>query len=238
MDDAASEQRRAANATDVSMGGLAVALRERTRDLHEQAERSGVVGELLRGRGDRFCYALLQRNLLPAYRALEQGLERHRNSPGVRAVTCAALYRSDALESDLVQLCGFAWRRQLTLLPAGERYARRIQGAGEGQGLRLIGHAYVRHLGDLSGGRILGALLRRRFALGPGSLAFHEFPAIDDVPSFKRNYRAALDRAGREIGNVDAVLAEGARAFAHNIELSRAVQKAVVDGRACSAAVG
>ena len=83
---------------------LAAALNERTRVLHLQAERSGFVQEMLRGRASRGGYTLYLRNLLPAYQALEQGLERHRLTPSLGALAEPALYRQQSLEADLVGL--------------------------------------------------------------------------------------------------------------------------------------
>ena len=45
---------------------------------------------------------------------------------------------------------------------------------------RLIAHAYVRYLGDLSGGRIVGRILARSPGLGPEALSFYDFPGIAD----------------------------------------------------------
>ena len=65
-------------------GGLAQALRQATAALHRQAERSGFVEQVLRGEVTRPAYALYLRNLMPAYAAMERGLERHRGTPGER----------------------------------------------------------------------------------------------------------------------------------------------------------
>lgn len=207
--------------------GLATALRERTRALHVQAERSGFVGEMLRGRAGRVGYELFLRNLLPVYAAMEQGLERHRHVPALRSVAQPALYRTPALEHDLDGLCGAGWARSRPLLPAGEAYAARIEAAATGDGACLIAHAYARYLGDLSGGQILMRLLGRSLGLGPSTLAFYAFPAIADLEAFKAAYRDALDRAGLEIADPGAVIEEAAMAFRLNIELSLAVQAAV-----------
>ena len=105
------------------------------------------------------CYL---RNLLPAYRALEQGLERHRLTPGVGALAQPALYRAQALEADLagsgrpgLARCGAAACPRASAMRAGSTPLRKATAA------RLIGHAYTRYLGDLSGGQILGRLLAK-----------------------------------------------------------------------------
>lgn len=204
---------------------LSEALRERTRALHVEAERAGIVRDILRGRASRRGYALLLRNLLPAYEEMERGLERHRRTPAVGAVAWRALYRSRALRADLEGLYGPEWHRSLALLPVGERYGDQLAVAAEGDGTRLIAHAYARYLGDLSGGRILRRLLARSLQLGPATLAFYDFPEIDDPEAFKAAWREALDRAAVGIADVEAVIEEGALAFQLNIDVSREVQR-------------
>jgi heme oxygenase len=128
---------------------VVTALYLRTKALHVEAERTGIIRELLRGSATRDGYILLLRNLLPAYRAMEQGLARHLKTPGIGALARYRLDRAPAIESDLVVLCGHAWHHDVPLLPAGGNYARRIAEAVKGNGSRLIAHAYTRYLGYL-----------------------------------------------------------------------------------------
>ena len=164
-------------------------LREATRDLHVEAERSGVIGQLLRGGGTREAYALLLRNLLPAYRAMEDGLVRHARSPALHAMARPELFRTAALQSDVEQLAGSSWRESLPLLPAGERYAERVAAAAADGSGPLVAHAYLRYLGDLSGGQIMKRLLAKSLGLEADALAFYDFPAIADLSAFKSEYR-------------------------------------------------
>jgi heme oxygenase len=206
---------------------VVTALYLRTKTLHLEAERSGIIRDLLRGSAHRDGYTLLLRNLLPAYRAMEQGLARHRKTPGIGALANYRLDRAPAIESDLAALCGEAWQHHIPLLPAGDHYARRITEAAQGNGARLIAHAYTRYLGDLSGGQILQRLLERSLALRPAELSFYDFPRYPDLAALKATYRDALDRAGALAGEQDAVVEEGALAFTLNIDLSCAVQAAL-----------
>src|SRR5215467_12155675 len=80
---------------------LLEALRERTRDLHTRAERSGIIADILQARATREGYALLLRNLLPVYQSLEQQLARHAGSPQVGPVVRPELERSAAIAADL-----------------------------------------------------------------------------------------------------------------------------------------
>lgn len=206
---------------------IVTALYLRTKTLHLEAERSGIIRELLRGSANRDGYILLLRNLLPAYQAMEHGLAHHRKTPGIGALAHYRLDRAPAIESDLAALCGEAWQRDIPLIPAGDQYARRVTEAARGNGARLIAHAYTRYLGDLSGGLILQRLLARSLELQPAELSFYDFPKYPDLAALKAAYREALDRAGTLAGEPEAVVEEGALAFTLNIDLSCAVQAAL-----------
>jgi len=203
--------------------GLADVLRAHTQTLHVLAERSGIVRDLLKGQADRNGYAIYLRNILPAYRELESALDRSRSVPGLEPIARPDLYRAPALESDLRALRGDAWETSLPLLPAGERYRRRIAKVAAADPVRLIAYAYVRYLGDLNGGLILRKLLARSLQLPDSALAFYDFPLIDDLGAAKRDYRAAFDLAGREIGDPAPIASEAAMAFRLNIGVSEAV---------------
>lgn len=203
--------------------GFADQLRDRTRSWHQRAERSGVVHELLRGRVTRQRYALFLRNLLPAYQQLEAALEQHRQAPGVHHVARSETYRAAALASDLEALCGPRWQSSLPLLAPGRDYAEQIAHAAEGDGIRLLGHAYVRYLGDLNGGRIIRQCLLRALGLTAEALAFYDFPEIQDLERYKLVYRAGFDQAADEIEDVGSVIEEAVTAFCMNVALSEAV---------------
>lgn len=203
---------------------LLEALRERTADLHTKAERSGIIADILHGRADRDGYVLMMRNLLPVYQALEQGLQRRIASPVVAPVARSELARANAIEADLAALAA-DWSTW-PVLPEAGYYVDAIVRSAEGDGSRLIAHAYARYLGDLSGGQILKKLLARSLALPPDALSFYTFAAIGDLTQFKGDYRAAIDRAGDEVADLEAVVEEGARAFELNIALSTALQAA------------
>lgn len=209
----------------MGQASLADALRARSRTLHRQAERSGVLGDLIRGRAGLEAYLLLLRNLLPVYRVMEAALERRRGWPAVGPVARRAVFRGVALERDLAALHGPGWRR-LPLLPEGRRYARRVSWASRDEGVALIAHAYTRYLGDLNGGRILRRLLADSLGLPPSGLAFYDYPEVADAGQLASDYRRAVDTAGSELTDWQGVLDEVEAAFRLNIDLSRAVQGA------------
>lgn len=196
-----------------------------TKTLHVEAERSGIIRDLLRGEASRAGYTLLQRNLLPAYEALEAGLDAHRASPLLGPLAAYRLDRAPALRADLAALCGGDFT-QLPLLPEGAAYAQRIADAAQGDGELLIAHAYTRYLGDLSGGQILKKLLAKRPGLAPNELTFYDFPDHADLAALKGAYRHALDDAGARAAHPKAIVDEGSVAFQLNTAISWAVQTA------------
>jgi heme oxygenase len=169
---------------------------------------------------------MLLENLLAVYQELERGLSRHEASPIFSGVRWTMLRRGPAIEQDLLTVAGPDWRRSVVLFPSGKKYVDGIAQAGAGNGERLMAHAYVRYLGDLSGGQILRRILGRSLGLGPDALSFYEFPAIDDLAGFKSTFRAAIDAAGAGMVDVEAVVDESEVAFRLNIELSEAIQAA------------
>ena len=127
----------------------------------------------------------------------------------------------------LTALSGQAWAERFPILPAGARYAARLAAIADGDdGACLIAHAYARYLGDMSGGQILKRLLARSLALDDMALSFYDFPAISDIKEFKAEYRAAIDRAAAEVGDLRSVIDEASVAFQFNIDVSDAVQAA------------
>ena len=86
-------ERTDGTANSLCPASLLGALRERTRNLHMLAERSGMIADILQGRATREGYALLLRNLLPVYQTLEQQLARHVGTQPVGPVVRPELER-------------------------------------------------------------------------------------------------------------------------------------------------
>ncbi len=205
-------------------------LRERTHDLHREAERGGFIALLIRGRATREGYALFLRNLVPVYDAMEAALEAALEATSdavldrgaeasVRAFADRGLRRGGALRADLAALAGPDWATRHPVLPAAASYAGSVARAG--RDLRLIAHASVRYLGDLSGGQILKPILARSLGLGEAALAFYDFPALLQPALAKAAMRDALD--GLDPAAAEQVAAEAMAAFRHMIALSLAV---------------
>lgn len=206
---------------------MMAALHQRTRSLHLQAEKTGILAAILRGAATREGLLILLRNLHPAYQALERGLEQHYRGPVLGTLSCYRFDRAGAIARDLAGLSGHQWATSLPLLPEGERYAQRLAQVADGDGSLLIAHAYTRYLGDLSGGQILRQVLAKTLNLRLEQLSMFEFPGGLAAQELKREYRDALGRAAASAADPAAIIEECALAFSHNIALSVAVRNHV-----------
>jgi heme oxygenase len=193
-------------------------LRAATADLHRTAERSGIINDLLTGRADRTGFTALLHNLLPVYEALEAGLERHRGQGLLRSLARREVYRATALRDDLVRLGGSP-----QILPEAGRYAARVVVAASGEGATLMAFAYVRYIGDLSGGQTLSRLISRSLNLSPP--AFYHFADIEDLPAFREEYRQAIDHVGAGLSDASSIIAAAQEAFQLDIALSLAISR-------------
>jgi heme oxygenase (biliverdin-producing, ferredoxin) len=198
---------------------LSTRLREETQTLHRAAEQSGVMHELLTGRLDARVYSLLLRNLHAIYEPLEGALDRHAASALVAPVRIRALFRATALREDLEYLYGNAWT-SLAIAGATSAYVARLEEISRDQPALLSAHAYVRYMGDLSGGQLLRDIVRRAFALDEkAGTAFYRFPEGVDAQVMKEQFRAAIDDLPVDAAGARAIIDEARSAFERHSRL-------------------
>lgn len=176
---------------------LAARLRAETHALHRQVECSIFVAELLGGRLDKAAYSLMLRNLEPIYFELEAGLLRHAASAHIRPVFHPPLFRLQALHRDLERLHGESWGDELELVNGCAAYVARLRHLIEFEPELLAAHAYVRYLGDLSGGQMLGQIVARSLGLrgnegGNRGTDFYDFGGTDEVLRLSQVFRSGL----------------------------------------------
>ncbi len=171
---------------------LSTLFREGTTEEHTKAEKSKFIQAMFRGQISKDAYIAQLEALLHLYSALEHELEIHRKQEFVQKIYFPELFRKKSLQEDLDFFNG-------TLYIPGEpskktqSYISWVQKISEEDPKKLIPHAYVRYLGDLSGGQMLGKIIRKTFSLEEGKGdSFYTF-AIPDKDQFKMNYRAQLD---------------------------------------------
>lgn len=187
------------------------------------------MADLLRGRIRPHAYLRLLESLLPVYGVLEDGLRRHARLPAIAPFARPELLRAGRLAEDVAILVGRLAEGARGPLAAGRRYAERIEEISRSGPERLLAHAYVRHLGDLSGGQVVRRILARTPGIGPDAVRLYEFPEIADLERAKVEYRAALDRAGDRLADPEEIVEEACEAFRLSIALALEVQRAASD---------
>jgi heme oxygenase len=194
--------------------GLAERLRLETSDLHREAERSGVMDDLLHGRLARAGYIALLRNLHALYAALEAALGSHRGDAMIGAVQAPALLREAALVSDLDVLHGAGWREQIPVAPAAAGYVARLRALAGAGSHALVAHAYVRYLGDLHGGQLLKRQVARLCGSdGEAGTRFYDFGGEPQVLALRQAFRNALAGLRPSAEDAELIVAEARWAF-------------------------
>ncbi len=183
-----------------------------------------MIEEILTARIAPRRYLRLLASLEPIYHALEAGLHRHRHHPILEPFARPELFRREALRHDRDRLAHALRVAPPPPVAEAVTLGRRIAGLAEARPELLLAHAYVRHLGDLSGGPILARRLACHPGIGPAAIAFYEFPGIDDLTRAKAEYRAALDRVGPLLDRPEAVIDEACRGFVWAIALFDSVR--------------
>ena len=152
---------------------------------------------LLRGRMDRDAYVALLRNLHAIYAALEPALQRHATHPAIAPFDLAPLLRSQSLLDDMAALDDAPRRFAPDRLePACSGYVERLHALDATQPGLLLAHAYVRYLGDLSGGQLLRPIVASSLRLPPGvGTAFYDFGNAQATDALTLAFRDGLDRA-------------------------------------------
>jgi heme oxygenase (biliverdin-producing, ferredoxin) len=205
---------------DALRPGLAERLREKTRALHAEAERAGIMRDLMRGRISRSDYCALLANLHAIYTVLEGAMLRHATNPVVARVLFPELARAGSLASDLRALCGERWADDFILCPATRGFVARLGDIERETPELLVAHAYTRYLGDLNGGQILRAIIARALDLGEGGgVSFYDFGAPGTAAAAARRFRDALDALPVDTSGADAIVVEAQEAFARHIRL-------------------
>jgi heme oxygenase len=188
-------------------------LRLATRDLHAQAERTGVMTELLAGRLSKARYGRMLRNLHALYAALETGLRDRAGDPAVACVDHPAHHRAQALAADLAALHGPDWA-DLPLAETMVAYVARLRHLAAAGSPALLAHVYTRSLGDLHGGQILKGRVARMLALPDGAgTSFYDFGTDDEVQQLRLRLRTGLARLPVTAAEADDIVAEACWSF-------------------------
>ncbi len=174
-------------ASDSPEAGTAAILRDATSAEHRSTENRSFIAALMSGQLDLEAYGVYLAQLAHVYAALES---REPSSDEPWMLGDAALRRVPSIDADLAALGMPDWR-SIRPLPATVAYAEHVRSL-EGW-LRPLAQHYTRYLGDLSGGQVVAAMLRRHYGATDAQLGFYRFDGIENLVQYKRAYRAGLD---------------------------------------------
>ncbi|CAN5757631.1 heme oxygenase (biliverdin-producing) [soil metagenome] len=194
---------------------LSARLRSETSALHRQVESSLFMQRFLGSQLNLRGYCLLMRNLEPVYLELEQALERHAGDGAIAPVYMPQLFRTVPIQHDLHALHGNTWPQDFEVLPSSQAYAARLRELSASSPALLPAHAYVRYLGDLSGGQMLRDIVVRSLQLPAQDAAtsFYEFGPPTEVSRLAQALRAGLNLVARDEAHAKAVVDEAKWAF-------------------------
>lgn len=209
-------------------------LREGTTDAHRAIENSQGAAWFSRGELDRSEYLRLLMMLWHVYDTLEHALEKHAEHPVLKPTYDPGLLaRAPSIAEDIAFFLGCpvsTWQSNpahttllLSHLEPLEAYQARIRVLSDSNDpTSLLAHAYVRYLGDLSGGQIIQRRIAKAYDLdlaGGDGCQFYHFET-DNTKRVKEWYRAGMN-AG--VGNDEklkaAILAEANYVFELNMHL-------------------
>jgi len=202
---------------------LADAMKRETSSQHRLAERSGVVAKILNRTVTLAEYVLFVRNLLPIYQAFERPMEHTKATARLAPFLDTRLDRSESLIQDLDNIIGRDAWLDLPLMPSAKKYSHLIQQMKKAESIDLLGHIYVRYLGDLNGGQVLRRILADSFNLNACCLKFYCFPAISDLKNFRVEYRRQLNAFEVDTSEKSAIVGAAVRGFQLNINVSNEI---------------
>jgi heme oxygenase len=208
---------------------LALKLRSGTEKAHTAAENVGFMKCFLKGVVDRDCFAKFLSNLYFIYSELEAALVNYTNHPALNAVYFPQLNRQAALEKDMIFYYGKEWRQQIAPSTAAQIYIARIRELSATEPALLLGHAYTRYMGDLSGGQMLQKIAQSTLKLsGYEGTSFYNFEQIPDKKEFKDKYRQALNALPIDDITAEKIVAEANHAFQLNMDMVQELEASLI----------
>ena len=176
-------------------------LKESTKHVHDNAEHSTFMEDLMGGSLNTEAYLRLINQYVHIYEALE-AVSEHYRAEYIRA-DIRALGQDGDIDAPL---------------PATAEYVERIR-ATVNSPERYLAHHYLRYLGDLSGGQAVAALVNRHYGIPAEALSMYRFTELPKPKVFKDGYRELLDNAPLTDEQREALIEECIEGFRINASL-------------------
>lgn len=202
---------------------LADHFKNATWDSHTEAETTGLINDILRGKASLENYIRFLQNLYPAYNMMESSSDWLSTFPEMTPFFGDEIHRSRTIESDLEQLCKLSGMTLEPYLPEAQAYASHVQEALLNNHPAMLAHVYVRYLGDLNGGLVLKRLLAKNLELPANCLSFYEFPHIENLAEFRTGFRETLNAITLSEADRQRATQASVDAFKFNVAISNAL---------------
>lgn len=194
---------------------LSALLRQTTQSAHTQTEGESFIKKLFTGTCTEHEYYHYLWALHGIYTVLEESMIQNKDHQFIKPIYIEKLFRRVSLENDLKQFQIFKTQIPENLIEAVEAYKAHLYTISENNPYLLVAHAYVRYLGDLSGGQMLAKALSRQFT-NPNALTFYSFPEVN-IAEMKTIYRDGLDQIGLQSEEISRKICdEATQAFQWN----------------------
>ncbi len=208
---------------------LVTKLRLGTQQSHMTAENVGFMKCFVKGVVDRECFANFLSNLYYVYTELETALENNLKHPWVAAIYFLELNRKAHLEKDMVFYYGDNWQDKITPLKSTENYISRIHEVSTTDPALLIGHAYTRYMGDLSGGQMFQKVAQSALKLnGYEGTSFYNFEQIPDKKAFKDKYRQILETLPMNDTTAERIVTEANDSFRLTMQMAQELDGSLI----------
>ncbi|KAG1843007.1 hypothetical protein DFJ58DRAFT_907459 [Suillus subalutaceus] len=222
------------NDSDFSLP-MASFLRIGTSEAHESARHNQGGMRLVSGELDKEEYVYFLMMLWHVYTELERGLETHASYPTLQPTyNPTLLARTPSISQDISHLLGVPeaeWQIHPLHTPF-VAYTTRLRELSESSDPTcLLAHAYVRYLGDMSGGQVIRRRIAEAYDLdvdrGYGT-RLYDFKKLDssepanigDIKKIKEWYKDGMNTGiGDDTALKAAVLEEALLAFKMNVNI-------------------
>jgi heme oxygenase len=178
-----------------ALNSLSSSLYQGTKDIHTQVEQHAFVRRLLTDTLESASYQQYLVDLKLVYSVLEEEMSSNlKTEPELNKIYFPELNRSKELDADLSSNSFKDFPRNTS--EAALSYAEHLSLLGRQEPILLAAHAYVRYLGDLSGGMILKRHVEKKW---PDATHFYNFSELfktyekSNATAFKDFYKEKLD---------------------------------------------
>lgn len=195
------------------------ALMQGSAVIHREAERVPFMVAFFKGELPRDAYAAYLGRLWYVYEALESSAAALREHQTLGWVYTPELFRLDKLGEDVAAYTGADWQQRITPTPATKAYADRVRDVAQSEPHRFVAHHWLRYLGYVLGQDILNKLVTKAYG-AEAARAFYSFPAIDDPRAYLGRYHEKMNAMPLDEEQRAAVVDEGNRAFALQIDVT------------------